>query len=212
MKKYLALVIVMLCSQLYAQWDVSASMGLDFKSSPRFRDYINMNFAKGSDQIASFKSAISFSAEADYKLDNSLAMGIEYNLQIDSYTTPVGAGGIYDISYSIHRPTVVAYYILPGQGYQFKFGGGVGYRYVNLSEKIFSSVDYTASGFGILIKAEGNTFLSKNLFALIGGNLRYDSIGELSDGSHKITNNSTGEDLNLSSVSIGIYLGLTFTF
>jgi hypothetical protein len=212
MKKIVLLNIFLLSTQLFAQWDFSASMGLDFKSSPTLKDYINLYFAKGSNQIASFKSSVSFSTEVDFKPISSFALGFEYNLQIDSYSAPAGAGGIYDISYSVHRPSIIGYYVIPGQGYQFKFGGGLGYRYASLREKIYSSIDYTATGFGVILKAEGNTLLSKNLYALIGGSLRYDSIGDLSDGSNKITNNSTGENVNLNAISLGIYLGLTFTF
>jgi hypothetical protein len=212
MKKTFLVFVFLSCTQIFAQLDVSASMGLDFKSSPTFKDYINMNFAKGNDQLASFKSAVAFTTEADYKLGNNFALGLEYNLQIDSYNTAVGSGGIYEISYSLHRPTLIAFYILPGQGYQFKFGGGLGYRYASLKEKIYTSTDYSASGLGVIVKAEANTLLSKNLFALIGGNFRYDFLGDVSDGTHKIINNSTGENLNLSSISFGIYLGLTFTF
>ncbi len=204
--------LILFYSCLNAQIDISASMGLDIKNSPVLKDYINMNFAKGSNQISSFKSSVSFVPEIDYKIQRDFAIGIEYSLQIDSYSNSVGAGGIYEISYYIHRPSILAYYVVPGEGYQFKFGGGLGYRYAALTEKIFTSSNYTADGIGFLIKAEGNTLLSKNLYALIGGNLRYDSIGELSNGSYKIKNNSTGENLNLSSISFGIYLGLTFSF
>lgn len=212
MMKQILVALILLYSGLNAQIDISASMGLDFKNSPALKDYINMNFAKGSDQISTFKSSVSFTSEIDYKLQRNLALGVEYSLQIDSYSNPVGAGGIYEISYYIHRPSILAYYVIPGEGYQFKFGGGLGYRYATLREKIFTSSDYTASGVGFIVKAEGNTLLSKNLFALVGGNLRYDSIGDLSNGSYKIKNNSTGENLNLSSISFGIYLGLTFIF
>jgi hypothetical protein len=210
MRKFiLFILIVIISSNTYAQWDVSASMGLDFKSMPLFRDYINMNFSTGTSQIPTFKSAVAFSAEADYKLAKNFAVGIEYNLQLDSYN---GATNNYEIAYTFHRPSLLAYYIIPGNGYQFKLGGGVGYRSVSLRERIFSDVDFKADGLGLVLKAEGNTMLANHFFALIGGNIRYDSTNELANGSQNIINRSTGDKLNLSSISFGIYLGITFTF
>jgi len=210
MKNKILLSLMLLSSvKLFAQWDVSASMGLDFKSMPVYKDYINMNFSTANNQISSFKSAVSFTAEGDYKLSKSFALGLEYNLQLDSYN---GVGGLYEISYSVHRPSLMAYYIVPGAGYQFKFGGGLGYRAVVLNERIIVDTKYTASGFGLVAKAEGNTMLANHFYALIGGNIRYDATGDVANGDQYIVNRSTGDKLNLNSISFGIYLGVTFTF
>ncbi|NJD22703.1 MAG: hypothetical protein FIA82_08570 [Melioribacter sp.] len=212
MKRLMILFFVLASlSQIGAQWDLNFAMGLDFKSSPSFRDYVNSYYAPSGNQIATFKSSVGFETEADYKIHDNFAIGIEYNLQIDSYTTPIGNGGVYEISYNQHRPSVIAYYVIPGNGYQFKFGGGLGYRYVALSEKVFTSTNYNASGVGFLMRAIGNTLLSKDFYALIGVDLRYDLPGELSNGSKSLINNASGEKLNLNSISVGIYLGITLT-
>lgn len=210
MKKLLGF-LLLLNSFLFAQYDVSASMGLDFRSAASFRDYVNTSFAYGN-QIGTFKSAVSFNVEGDYKLSKNFALGLEYNILIDSYNTPFGIAGIYEISYNIMRPSLIAYYLIPGEGYQFKFGGGVGYRSVSLSETIISKNNYSSSGIGFVLKAEGNTLLSKNFYALIGGNFRYDSIGDVQNNGNYIVNKSTKENLNMNSISFGIYLGVTLTF
>lgn len=168
----LILILFVFSSSAFAQWDFSASMGLDFKSMPSFRDYVNINFATANNQISSFKSAVSFSTEIDYKIAQNFALGVEYNLQLDSY---LGSLSNYEISYGLHRPSLMAYYIIPGFGYQFKLGGGLGYRYALLKEKIITKTDYTSSGYGLVLKAEGNTILANHFYALIGGNLRYDN-------------------------------------
>jgi len=194
-----------------AQWDLNFAMGLDFKSSPSFRDYVNSGYASPGNQVTSFKSSVGFSTEADYKIHDNFAIGIEYNLQIDSYTAPFGNGGAYEISYYQHRPSIIAYYVIPGKGYQFKFGGGLGYRYVSLNERKIISTNYNASGVGFLLRSIGNTLLSKDFYVLIGADLRYDLPGELSNGDLTLPNNATGEKLNLNSISVGIYLGITLT-
>ena len=211
MKKVIfALFILVAAGKINAQWDISASMGLDFKSAPSFRDYVN--YVLASNQVASFKSAVVFGAEVDYLVKSNFALGIDYNLQIDSYNIPsnTGAGGNSEISYLYHRPTILAYYVLPGNGYQFKFGGGVGYRSVSLTQKLMSNETYSASGLGFVGRAIGNTKLSDNLYALIGADLRYDLPGDFSNSGKKIVNPVTGSNVNLNSFSIGVFLGITY--
>lgn len=195
----------------FAQIDVSASMGLDFKYSSSYKDYINTSFAM-SNQLPSFKSAVSFNFAIDYKFDKNYAIGVEHNILIDSYNAQFGVGGAYELSYEIHRPTLIGYYLIPGYGYQFKFGVGLGLRFVNLSERILTEINYKSSGYGFLFKAEGNTLLSNNLYALIGGNLRIDKIGDVENDGKFIVNRNTKENLNMNSISFGIYLGITYTF
>lgn len=208
---FAAIIFIMLTNNIFAQWDLSLSMGLDFKSSPSFRDYINTSFTMGNNLVPTFKSAISFSGEADYKLSNTFAVGLEYDLLIDSYTESNVPGGFYEITYNMHRPSLVAYYFVTGTGYQLKFGGGVGPRFISLTEIIESSTEYSADGYGFVIKAEGNTLLSKNFYALIGANIRYDVTGDVSNNKNTLVNGLTGEALNLNTISVGIYLGVTFT-
>ncbi len=211
MKKITLFIFLLISSTVVnAQWDISVSMGLDFKYAPSFRDYVNSGFAAGNGLIPSFKSAISFSGEGDYKVSNNFAVGLEYDYQLDSYNANYSTGGYYEISYNLHRPSLLAYYVYPGAGYQFKVGGGIGPRFVSLTERINASADYTASGYGAVLKAEGNTMLGKNFYALIGVNFRYDHTGDLSGSKYTIVNKATGENLNLNSISFGIYLGLTF--
>jgi hypothetical protein len=210
MKRILFLLLILSgLNRIYAQWDLSINMGLDFKSAPSYRDYINYNHPSA-DLLSTFKSSPCFGGEVDYKLNTNFALGVEYNFQIDSYNNTFSSGGSYQISYNLQRPSIVAYYILPGEGYQFKFGGGVGLRYVSLSESIYSATKYTATGAGFLIKCEGNTKLSDHFYALIGVNVRYDITGKLINPIQNLINSESGENVNLNSVSIGIYFGITF--
>lgn len=208
MKKALLIFLIPLIN-LSAQWDFSLSMGLDFKAAPSYRDYINS--APGYDNLSTFTSSVNFAGEVGYMLSPNLEIGIEHSIVIDSYNSNTGLGSAYEISYTHQRPTALCYYVITGEGYKFKFGGGVGPRFVNLTERIITETDYTASGFGILLKAEGNTLLGDNFFALIGVDLRYDLPGELksANGSY-IVNQYTKEKMNLNSLSIGIKLGIAY--
>ena len=213
MKRILFLLLILSAlNSIYAQWDLSLNMGLDFISAPSYRDYINYNHATTSaDLLSTFKSSPCFGGEVDYKLSTNFAIGLEYNFQIDSYNTNNGSGGSYQISYNLERPSLLAYYVIPGEGYQFKFGGGAGLRYVSLSETISGTTNYTATGVGFLIKTEGNTKLSEHFYALIGVNIRYDITGKLTNPRQNLINPvSNNENVNLNSISGGIYFGITF--
>ena len=208
MTKKIILLFCLLVSPLLAQWDLSVSMGLDFKSAPSFKDYINSNFALPNTKISSVKSSISFTGEIDYKLQPSLSLGLEYNQQIDSYNSI----GNYEISFVLHRPSLMCFYVLPGNGYQFKFGGGFGIRKLFLTERIQSTEKYTADGFGLVFKAKGNTKLSKDFYALISIDFRYEAIEDISNSTGTIYNNVLKENLNMNSFSFGIHLGVTYSF
>lgn len=210
MKKIILLVLFPLVN-LYAQWDFSLAMGIDYKSAPAYRDYINYNFAPVNGKLKSFSSSINFTGEVGYLTSESFQLGLEYSLAIDSYTTFINTGGVYDISYLMHRPSLIGYYVLAGKGYKFKFGGGLGLRFANLDETIINKTNYTSNGFGILLKVDANTLLSTNFYVLVGLDLRYDITGELkSQSGKKIINFTNSENVNLNSISVGLKVGLTY--
>ncbi|MDX9924671.1 MAG: hypothetical protein RBS48_07885 [Ignavibacteriaceae bacterium] len=85
-------------------------------------------------------------------------------------------------------------------------------RYVSLDEKLFVTTNYTTSGYGVVLKAEGNTLLSGNLFANIGVSLRYDNPGSPKNSSIGfIYDPIAKESLNLNSVSVGIKIGISYS-
>ncbi|MCX7798325.1 MAG: hypothetical protein N2249_06860 [Melioribacter sp.] len=199
---------------LEAQFEIQASMGLDFKSTPSYRDYINSNFSNYGKKLSTFSSAVNFSGEVGYSLSNKLQIGIEISYLIDSYNANIGLGGIYEISYTFLRPSIITYYIISGSGYKFKVGGGIGPRFVDLTEENIIKRNYSSKGYGLLLKLEGNTFLGDNLYALIGFDLRLDLTNDLKNTStkDKIINYYNGEALNMTSLSAGIKLGITYIF
>ena len=107
----------------------------------------------------------------------------------------------------------MAYYVIPGQGYKIKIGGGLGPRFSSLEEKYPSySETYTSTGFGILAKADGSTTLGGNLYAYIGGDLRLDINGSLKRNGENFKNKINNENVNLNSISAGLKLGVVYLF
>ncbi len=202
MKKILMLFILPLTVN-FSQPDFSVGMGISFVTAPDLRDYINYNFGQGN-QLSTFNSVVEFFAETDYPLNGNLEMGIEYAVNIFSYNTPIFGTGIYEISYNQHMPSALIYYVVKGKGYKVKIGGGAGFRYVSLKEKIIESVSYSTSGFGLLLRAQGLTLLSGNLFAYIGGDIRLDFPAE-------IVREQT-DNIKLNSLAFGVKLGVSYLF
>lgn len=197
----------------YSQVELKANMGISLLTSPSLNDYLNMNFAPPQQKLEDFSTAVNFSAEAGYYFSENFFASIETAYLLNSYTFPITSGN-YEFSYGVIMPTIAAYYVVPGEGYNFKFGGGVGLRFSSAEEKqtFVVPADYSSTGFGFLLKAEGNTKISNNFYANITADLRYDINGDLDSGGNKIYNNVTDENVNLNMFSAGIRLGVSFLF
>jgi hypothetical protein len=193
----------------YPQYEVRAGMGINFGSTPSLKDYINQ--IAGSQELGSFISSIIFSGEFDYAASPTYDMGFELGYLLNSVT--FNTFGTYDFTYHIIMPTVTSYYVIRGNGYNFKFGGGVGLRLVSADETIPASpsaINYTSIGPGFLLRIAGNTRLSDNVYAYIAGDLRYDLNGDLKGWTAH--HNTEFNQVNLNTFSAGVGLGVTYAF
>ncbi|MBV6443849.1 MAG: hypothetical protein IFNCLDLE_00099 [Ignavibacteriaceae bacterium] len=187
-------------------------MGLNITSSANLRDYINENFSAPGNRMADFNTMVEFGGELGYKVGKDLQIAVEGSYAFNSFTN-ITANGKYELSYSFVAPTLLAYYMIEGNGYSFKFGGGAGPRFVTLDEikpLIVTGLTYTSTGFGIVARVSGSTALSKNIFAYIGGDARYDAGGVPKNEGNPI--HTRDGDLSVSSLSLGLKLGVSFTF
>jgi hypothetical protein len=181
---------------------------------PSLIDYLNQNFAPADQQLGTFNSAIVFSGEGGYLLNNHYEVGLEVAYLVNSHNYSYDLG-IYHLNYSIVMPTIVNYYVLRGNGYDFKFGGGIGIRFVNANQQLPgtpNSVSYKSTGFGFLLKADGNTLLSGNLYANIGVDVRYDFNGKPKSGNGYLENHIDNSTINFNALSAGIRLGVSYIF
>lgn len=219
MKKFLFFALLFLSGSLWAQsqvFELNAGMGIDMSATPSLNDYINTSFATSQDARPSINTNVEFYGEVGRQLSSHFQLGLEYAMAIASYNTVNFKAGKYDLSYTLHMPTVMAYYVINGTGYKFKFGGGLGYRIASVDETLSfytSAVTYKSSGVGALLKADGSTSLGGNLYANIAGILRMDFIGVPKSGTTKLSYQSVAnEEVNMNSFSAGIRLGLTYMF
>lgn len=214
-KTYLFLLLLFINFSSFAQTEVKATMGINFLSVPSMQDYINENFAASGSQLATFSSAIIFTGEAGMFLSNSFILGIELPYQIYSYTENVGLGQ-YELAYNSVLPSVMAYYVLMGTGYNIKFGGGAGVRFVSVTEsKKWQGTEdsFSAVGFGGLLRVEANTALAENVYANLGLDMRYDINGEPENSNgNTLVNNVKGENVNFDTFALGVKLGISYIF
>ncbi len=196
----------------FSQTEIRGSMGIDFVSSPSLTNYLNQTYASG--QLNTFNSAIIFSLEADRFLKENYQLGFEISYLINSFNFNQDFN-TYNLSYNIIMPAILNYYVIQGKGYEFKFGGGIGIPFVIADEKMIGidySTKYKSTGFGVILRTDGNTVLSEDIYVNIGADLKYELTGKPKNGDQHIVNKATGEEVNFNSFSAGIHLGITYRF
>lgn len=183
MKKKIFSMLLFFSSLTFAQIDISTGMGLNFFSAPDLRDYINSNFVS-SDELGSFNTSADFFGEIGYNIVQNdqkryYQIAVEYTFNIYSFNSNF-VSGIYDLQVNQHKPSLIGYYVFAGEGYKLKLGGGIGLRMAQIDEKLYGTTEnYSTNGFGFLAKAQGDTKLGSDFYALIAGEIRYDIPGEI---------------------------------
>ncbi len=211
MKKIvLVLLIFFITKNVSAQVDIATGMGISFLTNSSLSDYFDAYFPSDERQ-PTFSSTAEFYLEADFNISPTFQLGIEDVYTLYSYNTSIGFTN-YELEYGHHKPSLLAYYVITGEGYKFKFGGGAGVRIVNLSEKKIITEDYTAVGIGFLLRAQAHTKLGGNFYANVGGSMRFDFPGEPSDGERTIHNSTINENVNINSFSVSVDIGISYFF
>jgi len=207
---YFFFMVCILNSFSTAQVELSASMCINFIKSPSLYDYINQNYNQG-EIIEGFNASVIFSGEAGYNLSKSYQPAIEIAYLINSYTTILSDGRQYEMAYGNLMFSILNYYVITGEGYNFKFGGGGGLRFLSADETISGITQtFSSTGYGFLLRAEGNTLLGGNIYAKIGAQASYDLNGEPENKGTHLTN--ANENVNFNSLSIGLSLGVSYIF
>lgn len=197
-----------------AQYSLRASMGIDFANTPSLNDYINQTFPVDGNPLNDFNTAINFSGEVGYSVTNTFQIGLELSYLLNSFNYSNELGK-FELDYKIISPSLLGYYVLNGTGYNFKFGGGFGIHFVNVDLSFPGTTvitNYSNTGFGFILRTEGNTLLGGNFYANIGADLKYDINGSPKSGSSNLYNNISRENVNLNSLAVSLRLGIAYIF
>ena len=205
MKKiiFILFLSLLVANNIFAQIDVVSGMGISFVYNPSLNDYLENSWSD--DEVRAFASTAEFYGEIDYSVSDKYQIGIEYVYTLFDFSSTYK--GSYNLSYTHQKPSLLAYYVISGEGYKFKFGAGAGIRIVNLTENISVDEKFSALGFGLLARAQGHTKLGDDFYANIGGTIRTDFAGTPSN-----SNNNFHNDINLNSFSVSVDLGISYFF
>ena len=194
-------------------FSLSAGMGISAHSAPSTVDYISTVLQlRESDKIGDFTSAIEFFATPELQLSDDWSLALEYSYLVKSYRLSSTAGpGTSEFSTSIHMPTAVVHYLVPGQGYWLKVGGGVGYYFGTFSQMLFGSgqtESFHASAPGLKLEVVGNTMFDESFYGYIGIDARwgFDEAFSRDDGS---VPSYQGTAPSLGFFNLGLKLGVT---
>lgn len=194
---------------------ISVGMGVCYIKASGVVDYIN----QFNNKVPDITTAVEFFAAPEFHFRSDLGLKLEYAYLLKSYTIAGPLPGSFEFSYTVHMPTTVLFYVLQGDGYYVKLGGGVGYhfgKFTRFDPNSESESQFTSNGLGFKLEVIGNTAFGESLYGLIGGDLRLDFIGSLKDaggqGLEIQRAFGTIDPLRLHFMSAGIKFGLIYYF
>jgi hypothetical protein len=188
-------------TKIDSKFDIAAGMGIKAITCMDVTDYLN-SFPVV-DKENNFSTAAEFFISPELEISEGLGIKLEYSYLIKSFDKLISSGKLA-LSYEIHSPTIMAQYLIKGEGYFLKFGGGLGYYFGILNQKYtYINDNYYSNGIGFKINADGHTTLGGNLFAIISVNIHGGFLGELKskndmpiDSRKKVTLGFLGAGLN----------------
>ena len=195
---------------------VSAGLGINAHNAVAITDYINAITQPTPDQrIDDFGSAVEFYVMPELQIAEEWSVGLEYALLLKSHSLISQAGGgNTEIGYSIHMPTAIVHYLIAGEGYWLKLGGGIGFHYGLLQQRLFGGTqqtDFTASGAGVKIEAVGNTRFDDSFYASIGVDVRWGFGGSFNNPDQGEAQFAT-TTARMEFFNVGLKLGVAFLF
>jgi hypothetical protein len=190
---------------------IAAGMGVAYADPSDVVDVVN-SVTQSPDRPPQFKAGVEFFGAVVIPLSSSLALKVEYGYFLMSYSGS-SLYGPSDFTVKVHLPTLIAQYVLLDAGlYNLKAGAGVGLHFGSLSEQ-YGTVDdrFSGSGPAALLELEANTAFSEDLFAYLGGNIRWDFIGKLTNSAGTPAGvSASGGSATLHFFSAGVRLGFSY--
>ncbi len=192
---------------------VSAGMGINAHSATSTGDYItNLLQLREPDRIGDFTSAIEFFATPEFQIADDWSLAVEYSYLVKSYRlSSTAAPGISEFSTSVHMPTAVLHYLVPGEGYWLKLGGGIGYYFGSFSQMLFGSGQtetYKASAPGLKLEVVGNTMFDESFYGYIGVDVRWAFDEKFANADGQVPSYQ-GTSPALGFFNVGLKLGVT---
>jgi hypothetical protein len=185
---------------------ITGGLGVSAHADPSIINYINgLTEPAPGQELSDFTTASEFFLVPEFQVSDEWSVGIEYSYLLKSYNV-IGSYQ-WDFSYYSQMTTLLAHYLVPGDGYWLKFGGGVGYALGNFKEQFVesgASESSKASGPAFKVEAVGNTKFDDHFWGSIGVDLRW-----VYAGNFKGNLQSSASTPKLDFFSAGIKFGVT---
>lgn len=197
-------------------FDFTIGLGVAAHSAPSIVNYINSVARPSLDQrINQFSTAAEFYAVPELQVADEWSLGLEYSLLIKSYSLQDQSGfSRSEMSYQVQMPTLLVHYLVFGEGYRVKLGGGVGYHFVAFDQSFPTNgtgETLKTGGIGIKLDAIGNTKFDESFYGSIGVDLRWDFLGTLArSGASADVARSIAALPQMNFFNAGVKFGVTF--
>ncbi len=188
---------------------VSAGMGISALSAPSVVDYVNSaSQAPTSEKVSEFFSVTEFVFAPEIRVAEDWSVGVDYMYRLKSLA--VNSGGSQSrFEISGHHLSLVAHYLLEGETYLVRLGGGAGVVLGTFSEALFGSplfTDFSARGGSLKVEAVGDTKFDDHFYGTIGADMRWVFGGTYRDGDREVQVGAM--KAGVSSFSLGLKLGI----
>ena len=166
---------------------VTLGLGIQAHAAADLVDYINrIAIPPYNNRLSEFTTVPELYIAPEVQVSDDWSVGIDYGYLVRSYTV-VGSGvGTSQFDYVVHVPVAVVHYLIPGDGYWVKLGGGIGYQFAELSQRLYgaiASTDFRARGVGVKLEAVADTKFDDHLYGSIQLDLRWVGGGSFESGS-----------------------------
>jgi len=195
---------------------VSVGMGVGAHAAATVTDYVNaVALPPIKDRLDEFNAIAEFYVAPEFQVTTDWSLALEYGYQIKSFSV-VGSSGIgrSDFSYEVHMPTGIAHYLIAGDGYWLKLGGGVGYYFGRFSQTLYGLNQreaFRAEGPGLKIEAVGNTKFDETFYGSVGVDVRW-IFGREFKAPEGRTATVSGQTAKFNSFTLGLKFGVMFLY
>ncbi|MGA9116311.1 MAG: hypothetical protein WB626_06005 [Bacteroidota bacterium] len=186
---------------------VSAGMGVSAVHAHDLTELVRASTGSADD----FKSCVEFFGGVTVPLAPRWVVKLHYAYLLGSWNGAATFGPV-EYSFEAHLPALVLQRILVDEGvYDLRAGAGMGYHLGRLTDRRpGSEARYTGRGWGLLAEIEAGTAFGDRLFGSVGGDLRWDFIGDLKNEAGRGPIGTGGGSVTGRFFSAGVKLGFRY--
>lgn len=194
-------------------YGIATGMGVMLINAPDVVDYLNTSYPTPT-KLDDFGLGAVFFGETSMQISDSWNLKIEYTYLIKSYNIPQPPLPDYSFKYEIHMPALIAQYMILGENYILKIGGGSGYHFATFSQTIMNNDKrYWSKGLGVKFVVEANTAFDDSFYGYVAGEIQNNFMSEFIDANEKkVVILGSSESASMDFFGLGLKFGVCYYF